>query len=113
MKKLINDIPSLVRQSLEGLAMLHPGLALLGSENTLVRSDLAEFLESGKVAIVTGGGAGHEPAHAGYIGKGMLTAAVRATSSPPPRPMRSTRRSAPSPIRPASSSSSRTTPATG
>ena len=40
MKKLINDIPSLVRQSLEGLAMLHPGLALLGSENTLIRSDL-------------------------------------------------------------------------
>lgn len=76
MKKLINDIPSLVRQSLEGLAMLHPGLALLGDQNILVRSDLAEFRQSGKVAIVTGGGAGHEPAHAGYVGKGMLTAAV-------------------------------------
>lgn len=76
MKKLINDIPSLVRQSLEGLAMLHPGLALLGDENTLVRSDLDSFRTSGKVAIVTGGGAGHEPAHAGYVGKGMLTAAV-------------------------------------
>jgi len=76
MKKLINDIPSLVRQSLEGLAMLHPGLALLGTENTLVRADLDGFLGSGKVAIVTGGGAGHEPAHAGYVGRGMLTAAV-------------------------------------
>jgi dihydroxyacetone kinase len=76
MKKLINDIPSLVRQSLEGLAMLHPGLALLGDQNILVRSDLAEFRQSGKVAIITGGGAGHEPAHAGYVGKGMLTAAV-------------------------------------
>jgi dihydroxyacetone kinase len=76
MKKLINDIPSLVRQSLEGLAMLHPGLALLGSENTLVRSDLEVFRQTGKVAIITGGGAGHEPAHAGYVGKGMLTAAV-------------------------------------
>lgn len=76
MKKLINDIPSLVRQSLEGLAMLHPGLALLGNENTLVRSDLDAFLRTGKVAIVTGGGAGHEPAHAGYVGPGMLTAAV-------------------------------------
>lgn len=76
MKKLINDIPSIVRQSLEGLAALHPGLALLGSENTLVRADLAAFVRSGKVAVVTGGGAGHEPAHAGYVGKGMLTAAV-------------------------------------
>ncbi|WP_055046409.1 dihydroxyacetone kinase family protein [Devosia sp. A16] len=76
MKKLINDIPSLVRQSLEGLAMLHPGLALLGDENILVRSDLEAFRKSGKVAIVTGGGAGHEPAHAGYVGEGMLTAAV-------------------------------------
>lgn len=76
MKKLINDIPSLVRQSLEGLAMLHPGLALLGGENTIVRADLEAFRLSGKVAIVTGGGAGHEPAHAGYVGNGMLTAAV-------------------------------------
>lgn len=76
MKKLINDIPSVVRQSLEGLAALHPGLALLGNENTLVRADLETFVQSGKVAIVTGGGAGHEPAHAGYVGKGMLTAAV-------------------------------------
>jgi dihydroxyacetone kinase len=76
MKKLINDIPSVVRQSLEGLAALYPGLALLGGENTLVRADLASFVASGKVAIVTGGGAGHEPAHAGYVGKGMLTAAV-------------------------------------
>jgi len=76
MKKLINEIPSVVRQSLEGLAVLHPGLALLGNENTLVRADLASFVASGKVAIVTGGGAGHEPAHAGYVGKGMLTAAV-------------------------------------
>lgn len=43
--------------------MLHPGLALLGGENTLVRSDLAALLKTGQVAIVTGG-AGHEPAHA-------------------------------------------------
>lgn len=41
MRKLINDIPSIVRQSLEGLAALHPGLALLGNQNTLVRADLA------------------------------------------------------------------------
>ncbi len=76
MKKLINDVPEVVRQSLEGLVALHPQLALLAGETTVLRADIAAFRESGKVAIVTGGGAGHEPAHAGYVGRGMLTAAV-------------------------------------
>jgi len=76
MKKLINDIPSVVRQSLEGLVALNPNLALLEGENTVLRADIAAFRSSGKVAILTGGGAGHEPAHAGYVGKGMLTVAV-------------------------------------
>ena len=76
MKKLINEIPLVVRQSLEGLTALHPQLALLDGGTTVVRSDIAPFRASGKVAIVTGGGAGHEPAHAGYVGRGMLTAAV-------------------------------------
>lgn len=76
MKKLINDIPSVVRQSLEGLVALNPHLALLEGENTVLRADIASFRKSGKVAILTGGGAGHEPAHAGYVGKGMLTVAV-------------------------------------
>lgn len=76
MKKLINDIPLVVRQSLEGLVALYPQLALLEGHNTVLRSDISTFRESGRVAIVTGGGAGHEPAHAGYVGRGMLTAAV-------------------------------------
>ena len=76
MKKLINEIPLVVRQSLEGLAGLYPQLALLEGHTTVLRSDISTFRESGKVAIVTGGGAGHEPAHAGYVGRGMLTAAV-------------------------------------
>lgn len=76
MKKLINEIPLIVRQSLEGLVALHPQLALLDGETTVVRADIEAFRQSGKVAIVTGGGAGHEPAHAGYVGRGMLTAAV-------------------------------------
>lgn len=76
MKKLINDIPSVVRQSLHGLVALNPSLALLEGENTVVRVDIEAFRKSGKVAILTGGGAGHEPAHAGYVGTGMLTAAV-------------------------------------
>ncbi|MCX5517864.1 dihydroxyacetone kinase subunit DhaL [Kaistia defluvii] len=76
MKKLINEIPVVVRQALEGLVALHPQLALLEGETTVVRADIEAFRQSGKVAIVTGGGAGHEPAHAGYVGRGMLTAAV-------------------------------------
>lgn len=76
MKKLINDVSSVVREALEGLVALNPQLALLEGENTVVRADLEAFRATGKVAIVTGGGAGHEPAHAGYVGEGMLTAAV-------------------------------------
>ena len=76
MKKLINDIPQVVEDALEGLVALHPQLALLDGETTVLRADIAAFRQSGKVALVTGGGAGHEPAHAGYVGRGMLTAAV-------------------------------------
>ena len=76
MKKLINDVGSVVREALEGLVALHPQLALLDGELTVVRADLEAFRASGRVAILTGGGAGHEPAHAGYVGEGMLTAAV-------------------------------------
>jgi triose/dihydroxyacetone kinase / FAD-AMP lyase (cyclizing) len=76
MKKLINGTSAVVRQCLEGAARLNPELALLGDRDTVVRADLNELRAEGKVAIVSGGGAGHEPAHAGYVGRGMLTAAV-------------------------------------
>ncbi len=42
----------------------------------MLRKDARALADSGKVAIISGGGAGHEPAHAGYVGEGMLTAAV-------------------------------------
>ncbi|OWJ63739.1 dihydroxyacetone kinase subunit DhaL [Inquilinus limosus] len=76
MKKLINDVLHVVPDSLKGFARLHPGLAMIEGHSTVVRADLDAFRSSGKVAIVSGGGAGHEPAHAGYVGRGMLTAAV-------------------------------------
>jgi ATP-dependent dihydroxyacetone kinase len=75
MKKLINDPRQVVREMLEGLADLYPGLALVGDENVLVRSDLPAA-PSRQVAVLSGGGSGHEPAHAGYVGAGMLTAAI-------------------------------------
>lgn len=75
MKKLINDPRRLVRELLEGTVDLSPRLALLDGEDVVIRADLPA---SGgrKVAIISGGGSGHEPAHAGYVGRGMLTAAV-------------------------------------
>jgi triose/dihydroxyacetone kinase / FAD-AMP lyase (cyclizing) len=75
MKKLINDPRQVVREMLEGLADLYPRLALVGDENVLVRSDLPAA-PSRQVAVLSGGGSGHEPAHAGYVGAGMLTAAI-------------------------------------
>ena len=75
MKKLINDPRRVVRELLEGAVDLSPGLALLEAENVVVRNDLPPPAER-KVAVLSGGGSGHEPAHAGYVGRGMLTAAI-------------------------------------
>lgn len=75
MKKLINDPRQVVREMLDGVVALHPGLALLAEHDVVIRSDLPEPARRG-VAVISGGGAGHEPAHAGYVGAGMLHAAV-------------------------------------
>ena len=75
MKKLINDPRHVVREMLEGLVDLHPHLALLEDEAVVLRSDLPPPAER-DVAVISGGGSGHEPAHAGYVGAGMLSAAV-------------------------------------
>ncbi|OUL88123.1 dihydroxyacetone kinase family protein, partial [Paraburkholderia hospita] len=75
MKELLNDPSRVVREMLEGLAMLAPDTALLRDANVVVRRDLPEP-HARRVAIISGGGSGHEPAHAGYVGEGMLAAAV-------------------------------------
>jgi dihydroxyacetone kinase len=74
-KKLINDPRRVVREMLEGLADITPGIALLDREDVVIRSDLPQPAQR-RVAVISGGGAGHEPAHAGYVGAGMLHAAV-------------------------------------
>ncbi|WP_414444071.1 dihydroxyacetone kinase subunit DhaL [Burkholderia sp. 22PA0106] len=76
MKKLINDVERVVPDLLNGLVALNPHLALLAGRTIVVRADAAEAASRGEVALVSGGGAGHEPAHAGYVGAGMLSAAV-------------------------------------
>lgn len=75
MKKLINSPSAVVREMLEGLALLSPGTAILGSENVLVRRDALDEKDR-PVALISGGGSGHEPAHGGYVGAGMLSAAI-------------------------------------
>jgi dihydroxyacetone kinase len=60
---------------LEGLVDLNPDQALLTDENVIVRAALPDPAKR-PVAILSGGGSGHEPAHAGYVGEGMLTAAI-------------------------------------
>ncbi|WP_321921864.1 dihydroxyacetone kinase family protein [Paraburkholderia guartelaensis] len=75
MKKLVNDPSLVVREMLEGIARTAPHVAVLGDENVLVRNPLPSPPER-PVAVISGGGSGHEPAHGGYVGQGMLTAAV-------------------------------------
>ncbi|MBB4170824.1 dihydroxyacetone kinase family protein [Rhizobium sp. BK538] len=75
MKKLINRPEDVVREMLEGVVALSPATALLGDENIVVQARLPDDCAR-KVALISGGGSGHEPAHAGYVGPGMLTAAV-------------------------------------
>jgi dihydroxyacetone kinase len=76
MKKLVNDPLLVVEEMIEGLLFADSRLTRIDGHNVVLRRDHREFAQSGKVALVSGGGAGHEPAHAGYVGEGMLTAAV-------------------------------------
>ncbi|NKE36350.1 dihydroxyacetone kinase subunit DhaK [Natronococcus sp. JC468] len=73
MKKLINEPRAVVDEMLEGMVAAHSGLRRLEGTEVVVRADAPV---EGKVGIVTGGGSGHEPTHAGYIGDGMLDGAA-------------------------------------
>jgi triose/dihydroxyacetone kinase / FAD-AMP lyase (cyclizing) len=75
MKKFINRAEDVVEEMLQGLVVLHPGSVRLPGHKVLIRAD-AQQVRDKQVAILSGGGSGHEPAHAGYIGAGMLSAAV-------------------------------------
>ncbi len=86
MKKFINKVENFLTESLSGFAAAHADLVSLQLEpNFLTRKNKAQ----NKVAIISGGGSGHEPLHAGYIGYGMLDAACpgHVFSSPTPDQM--------------------------
>jgi len=72
MKKFINSVDSILAESLDGFVAVHAAIIALGPERKFVfrRSPAAE-----KVALISGGGSGHEPLHVGFVGTGMLDAA--------------------------------------
>jgi dihydroxyacetone kinase-like protein len=87
MKKLLNDPGDLVKESLAGLAAAHGDLLRYDAEaQIVVRADAPV---EGKVALVSGGGSGHEPLHGGFVGRGMLDAACpgEVFTSPVPEQM--------------------------
>jgi phosphoenolpyruvate---glycerone phosphotransferase subunit DhaK len=74
MRKFLNDPAQVVKESLAGLAAAHPDLLRYDvAAQIIVRKDAPK---KGKVALISGGGSGHEPLHGGFVGMGMLDAAA-------------------------------------
>src|SRR5271168_540662 len=72
MKKFLNSPQTLLDESLDGFVAAHSDVVVAGEERKFVRR---KTLTPGKVALISGGGSGHEPLHAGFVGTGMLDAA--------------------------------------
>lgn len=72
MKRLMNAVDTMLDESLDGFAAAHADIVELGAQRKFVRR---RTLTRGKVALISGGGSGHEPLHAGFVGLGMLDAA--------------------------------------
>jgi dihydroxyacetone kinase-like protein len=87
MKKLINDPADVVAEAVAGFGLAHADLVVVSHDPTFVRR--AGGPVAGRVALVSGGGSGHEPLHAGFVGHGMLSAAVPGPvfTSPTPDPI--------------------------
>mmetsp|Transcript_12473 Transcript_12473/g.20291 ORF Transcript_12473/g.20291 Transcript_12473/m.20291 type:complete len:581 (+) Transcript_12473:30-1772(+) len=75
MKKIIDAPAECVQDMLEGLVHSTPNVLRLPGLDVIIRADIEQVREH-KVALISGGGSGHEPSHAGFVGKGMLSAAV-------------------------------------
>lgn len=73
MKKIMNTPETLVIEMCEGMVAAHPDELAFNKKNKLL---MRKELNSNKVSLISGGGSGHEPAHAGYVGEGMLDVAV-------------------------------------
>lgn len=86
MKKFLNSVESVLTESLDGFVAAHSDILILGEGHKFVRR---RELKPGKVALISGGGSGHEPLHAGFVGHGMLDAACpgQVFTSPTPDQM--------------------------
>lgn len=86
MKKFINSVENVLTEGLDGFAAAHSDILALGGGHKFVRR---RKLKPGKVALISGGGSGHEPLHAGFVGHGMLDAACpgQVFTSPTPDQM--------------------------
>jgi phosphoenolpyruvate---glycerone phosphotransferase subunit DhaK len=86
MKKFINAADTVLAESLDGFALAHADIIALGEGRKFVRR---RSPKPGKVALISGGGSGHEPLHAGFVGFGMLDAACpgQVFTSPTPDQM--------------------------
>lgn len=73
MKKFVNDPADVLAEALRGIEAAHPELRVDAENRVILR---AEPTRAGKVALVSGGGSGHEPMHGGFVGRGMLDAAA-------------------------------------
>ncbi|MBQ9058568.1 MAG: dihydroxyacetone kinase subunit DhaK [Atopobiaceae bacterium] len=83
MKKIINAVDQVEEQMIEGLCKAYPQyVTRVGDTHVVARTNKKE----GKVALISGGGSGHEPAHGGYVGEGMLDAAVAGAVFTSPTP---------------------------
>lgn len=84
MKKIINNISDIEIELLEGLALANPDIIKkIGNQNIILRA----VPNKNKVTLISGCGSGHEPAHAGFVGYGMLDCAVMGTIFTSPSPM--------------------------
>jgi dihydroxyacetone kinase-like protein len=84
MKKLINSPESVLAQTVEGFTLAHSDLVEAHTDPVFISR--ATPTPSGKVALVSGGGSGHEPLHGGFVGDGMLDAAVPGAMFTSPTP---------------------------
>lgn len=73
MKKFVNDPADVLAEALRGIQAAHPEVRVDAENRVILR---AEPTRAGKVALVSGGGSGHEPMHGGFVGRGMLDAAA-------------------------------------
>lgn len=78
-KHFINDPTHLVNTALHSLTLTNPSLAFDSSNKIIYRRPAKDGSASSKVSIISGGGSGHEPAFAGFVGRGLLTASVAGT----------------------------------